>query len=387
MTQYTIDSRYGSQFGMDVHARSVTVCGVDLATAQTRTRRFSGPGAAEEMAAWMRAGFSAPHHAAYESGCTGFALCRRLISLGIDCDVIAVSSIARSSDDRQGKNDRVDARRVLFELLAPEPSYSVVWLPDEVCEAVRDLVRSRFDAVTTQKRTKQQTTALLLRHGHVWDERTESGRRKSTWTREFRAWIGNVRLGQGPADDALRCYLRAIREEEERVKELDGIIRDIAATDRFRPYVDALCLLKGIDVASALLFAAEIGDFDRFRNGRGVSRWLGTVPKESSSGEHVSRGRITKAGNVHCRTALIEGISAMSLFSDAPKKPRRGHEVPSSIASLRAQANRRLRKRYLHLRGEARIGENKTKVAIANEMVRWIVVVGRAVKEDMSATR
>jgi transposase len=384
MTQYIINSQYGSVFGMDVHARSVSVRGADLKSAEVKRRRFSGPGAAEEVARWMKAYFPAPHYAAYESGCTGFALCRQLISLGIDCDVIAVSSIARSTDDRQRKNDRIDAKRLLSELLAPEPSYSIVWMPDEELESVRDLARARFDAVACQKRSKQQTTALLLRHGYVWDEKTKSGSRKATWTKEFRSWIGNITLGCKAADDALASYMRAIREEEERVRELDGLIRDIAATERFKPYTDALCLLKGIDVASAVLFVAEMGDFDRFKNGRSVSKWLGTVPKESSSGEHVSRGRITKAGNVHCRTALIEGICAMSLFSDAPKQQRKGHEVSSHVASLCAQANRRLLRRHRHLRGEAKIGENKAKVAVANEMVRWIVKIGQAVKGEVS---
>jgi transposase len=42
---------------------------------------------------------------------------------------------------------------------------------------------------------------------------------------------------------------------------------------------------------------AEIGDLSRFQNPRELMGYLGLVPSESSTGDKVKRGGITKAGN------------------------------------------------------------------------------------------
>lgn len=70
MAEYTISSEYGSLFGMDVHARSITVRGFDFATGETRTKRFGDCPEPALIAEWMREGFAEPRYAAYESGCT-----------------------------------------------------------------------------------------------------------------------------------------------------------------------------------------------------------------------------------------------------------------------------------------------------------------------------
>ena len=94
---------YSTIFGMDTHARSVTVRAIVIKTGEVKTKKFANCPTPLEIAEWMR-GFPAPRYAAYESGCTGFHLCRELRKHGIACDVIAVSSIARSTDDKIKKN-------------------------------------------------------------------------------------------------------------------------------------------------------------------------------------------------------------------------------------------------------------------------------------------
>jgi transposase len=42
---------------------------------------------------------------------------------------------------------------------------------------------------------------------------------------------------------------------------------------------------------------AEIGDLSRFQTPRELMGYLGLVPSESSTGDTVKRGGITKAGN------------------------------------------------------------------------------------------
>ena len=384
MAKYTIESEYCSVFGMDVHARSVTVKGYDFSTGKPKTKRFGDCPSAESIMEWMAARFTPPFYAAYESGCTGFHLARELRAIGVSCDVIAVTSIARSDDDKKQKNDRRDAARILSELLNPESGISFVWVPDTECEAARDLVRCRLDAVAAMKRSKQHVSSTLLRHGYAWNEKTPTGNLRATWSRDYVRWAKSADLGEPAANEALRRYIIIAEEDIERVNELNGELLKMAALPRWKPYVDAISLIKGVDWFAALLVAAEIGDFDRFAGGRDVSKWIGTIPKEGSSGERASRGKITKAGNDHVRTTLIEGMAGASLRLPGPKKAKKGQGVSPEVKSTCAKASKRLKSRFDHF-VEGGMHANKARVAAVNELIRWIWIVGKMVQAEQRA--
>ena len=385
MQQYIINAAHCSVFGMDVHARSISVSGFDRSTGELVRKRFTDCPNTMEVTTWMKARVAGPWYAAYESGCTGFHLLRQMREQGIDCDVIAVSSIARSTDDKQRKTDKKDAKRLLAELLSPAPEYSVVWAPDEECEAARDLARCRSDTVDAKKRAEQQLSALLLRHGLVWNEKTESGRIKKRWGKEHWAWVEKADLGEETATVVLQCYIRTVKECAGRVAELSALVEAKAGAPRWKPYVDALRLLAGIDTQTAFLTAASFGDFSRFKNGRAVSRWLGTVPKENSSGEHTAHGHITKAGDAHLRCALVEGAMSMSRFGGGSKRPKKGCDVSPAVSALCTKANRRLKVRHTHLIADTKLHANKARIAIVSELARWAWAVGCEVQRSLEA--
>jgi len=86
--------------------------------------------------------------------------------------VIAPAKVARRPGDRI-KTDRRDA--LLLARAARAGDLVSVMIPDEREEAIRDLTRSREDAVRARLKARQQLKAMLLRHGHRY-----SGR--SSWT-------------------------------------------------------------------------------------------------------------------------------------------------------------------------------------------------------------
>lgn len=137
--------------------------------------------------------------------------------------------------------------------------------------------------------------------------------------------------------------------------------------------------MKGIDIQSAFLLACEFGDFERFANGRGVSKWCGLVPSESSSGESVQHGHITKAGNVYVRGALVEGVNAVGSRNASPKRLKRDQDVAPSVLALCRKADRRMAARYRSLKAN-KVSANKRKIALAHEMARWVWIVGREVE-------
>lgn len=128
-------------------------------------------------------------------------------------------------------------------------------------------------------------------------------------------------------------------------RELERKVEEAAARPEWAPVVDAPCLVKGIDVATAFLLAAEAGDFSRFPTAPSFASWCGPAPSERSSGETEPRGGITRAGNSHVRRALVEASWHVPMSTRHPKRPRPGHGVAPAVSRHAAKCNRRLQDR------------------------------------------
>jgi len=374
--------KYTTYVGMDVHARSIDASAIDVVTGEVTERKFADRPAAADVAEWL-AGLPQPLYCAYESGCTGFVLARGLRALGYDCDVIAVSTLPKSAKDRKQKCDKLDARAIRREIANPDRGCSVVWVPDEKTEAERDLLRCHRVAVDEVKRAKQRLSMFLLRHGYVWDEKTRTGRRKKAWTRDHERWLDSITFAEPSARRAYEAYRRQVRDACREAAELRALVLELASRPEHKPYVDALTCLKGVDVENAMLAIAEFGDFSRFRSGRKVSCWLGTVPSDGSSGENGKHGRITQAGNRYLRRGLTEGMSGIAVWKSGRKAVPKGAEPSAACRAIAARANDRLYARYDHLAREMHKNHNKAKVAVVNELVRWIWAIGRQVQDEL----
>ena len=88
---------------------------------------------------WV-SGLGQPVRVVYEAGPTGYGLYRLITSLGHACTVAAPSLIPTKAGDRV-KTNRRDA--VTLARLLRAGALTPIWVPDEVHEAVRDLVRAR----------------------------------------------------------------------------------------------------------------------------------------------------------------------------------------------------------------------------------------------------
>ena len=84
-------SNYVTAIGLDVHARSIKACALNPMTGEVERASFGYDPAS--VAEWALS-FESPK-AVYESGVTGFHLCRALRALGLDCAVGAVSKMQR----------------------------------------------------------------------------------------------------------------------------------------------------------------------------------------------------------------------------------------------------------------------------------------------------
>src|SRR5712671_2899096 len=221
----------------------------------------------------------------YEAGPTGYGLYRQITELGQECIVAAPSLIPKKPGDRV-KTNRRDALNLAKLLRAGE--LTAVWVPDARHEAMRDLVRAREAAVDDLKSKRQQVLSLLLRLGRHF-----TGKR--TWTRAHMNWLVSQKLVHREQRIAFEEMLLAVRQAGERVSRLEQAIVAAVPDWSLAEVVTALMAVRGLDLISATIFLAEIGDLSRFASPRQLMAYLGLVPGEASTGDRVWRGGITKA--------------------------------------------------------------------------------------------
>jgi hypothetical protein len=86
--------------------------------------------------------------------------------MGIACRVIAPSHTPRKAADRI-KNDTRDA--VALARLLRAGDLTAVWVPDQVHEAMRDLIRARQTAADDVRQARAHIQMFLLKHGVRYD--------------------------------------------------------------------------------------------------------------------------------------------------------------------------------------------------------------------------
>ena len=355
--------KYGTFVGLDVHARSISACALDPLTGEITEGRFGAEAGA--LAEWALA-FDGPP-CVYESGPTGWHLARELKALGVDCVVGASSRMLRPPADRGRKTDRRDAE-FLARLLATRNITEG--------EAARDLSRALEDARCDLQRARQRLSKFLLRHGYVYNELTPAGARRGAWTAAHARWLDKISFGQEDDASAYEYYRDCVRRCTEAKSDLERRVARSAGEPRWKPAVDAIRCLKGIDVVTAHALVVEVGDFSRFRNASSMEAWTGLAPSEHSSGETVSRGGITKTGNAHVRRLLIEAAWHVPTAGRDPKGLAKGQVVPAEVRRHATKGNRRLKERRPALEGAGK-KPVVANCATAREMAGWVWALGR----------
>jgi transposase len=306
----------------------------------------------------------------YEAGPCGFGIYRLLRRRGHECWVVSPGLTPRSNADRV-KTDRRDALKLAR--LARAGELVPLHVPDERDEAMRDLVRTREDAVSMQRQARQRLAALLLRN----DIRYVG---KTVWTPAHRRWIAELKLPHPAQRIAFEEYVQAVDEASARVERLTQAIRDELSLWRWSPVVQALQAFRGIQAIHAVRIVAELGDLARFASARQLMAYLGLVPSEHSTGERRRQGSITKAGNSSARRALVEAAWAYRYGARVSTIIARRHAgLAKSITDLAWRALLRLCARFRRLSARG-LQRNKIVVAVARELAGFVWALGQNVK-------
>src|SRR6266436_5504914 len=169
-------------------------------------------------------------------------------------------------------------------------------------------------------------------------------------------------------------------ERHEAMRDLSRV-RDAVPEWSLAEVVTALQAMRGIDLVAAVTVLAEIGDLSRFQNPRELMGYLGLVPSESSTGDTINRGSITKAGNGRARRILVEAAWS---YRHPPRVSREKQikvaAAPRAVREIAWKAQMRLCGRFRSL---TRKGKRPTVVAtaIGRELSAFIWAINREVVE------
>ena len=312
----------------------------------------------------------------YEASGCGFWIARRLLQMGVRCDVIAPSLIPTKSGDRV-KTDKRDAAK-LAKLLRSNDLVAVN-IPDSVDEAIRDLCRARTDAIDNLRRAKTRLLAMLRRLGYNYSGKTH-------WTEAHKRYLRHLTLPDAAHNIVLEDNLATIDFHTGRITTIEDAMLKLLEDWQRKPLVEALMAFKGFKLVAAMVTVSEIGTFSRFEHPKKLMAFLGLIPSEHSSGSRQKRGGISKCGNPHARWILVEQATHYRVPPKVSAQLSARQEGAARwIRELSWKTQLRLSHRFKMLR-KRQLHHNKIKVSVARELCAFIWELGTRIEAKQGTT-
>lgn len=277
--------------GLDYHQDSVQVCVLDSSGNILTNRSISNDA---QSIARVCLQHGKPKRMSIEACCGAANLADQLIGQWQLPLQLAHPGYVNRMKQSPDKTDFSDAR--LLADLARVDYLPRVWLAPEPLRQLRRLVRHRRQLVERRKAIKLRIRGMLR-------ENRLKCPNANAWTKLWYTWLAeHAELGSSD-----RWII------EDHVEELIGLTGRIAAVEaRIRLSVkDDVIVARlqqeaGVGLVTAVTMRAEIGQFDRFRNGKQLSRFCGVTPRNASSGNRQADAGLIRAGNSDLRAVLVE---------------------------------------------------------------------------------
>jgi len=248
----------------------------------------------------------APVCTCYEAGRDGFWLHRALTSRGVHNVVVDSAAIEVNRRRKRAKTDPVDAAKLLNLLCryhgGERKVWSVVNVPAVEDEDRRQLHRGLKDLQRQQTECSNRIKGLLASQG--LDAAVDA---------DFRTTLAGLRDWAGqPVPAGLQ---QRVLQEFAVWEALHRQVRD-AANEQERqlregkePYLDKvrrLMGLKAVGVRSAWVLVLELFAWRAIQSGKELGALVGLTPTPYDSGQREREQGISKAGNKHVRSLIVE---------------------------------------------------------------------------------
>ena len=283
--------------GMDVDKRSIVGLQVDHLGVEKGVRM---PYDAATLLSYLQHHLPGQRVAlVYEAGPTGFGLADALLGAGYPCLVVNPAQVPTAKSTRVRTN-RLDARKLAHQLRGG--NLHGILVPSAIYRHLREYVTLRKLHITEAAKDKQRIKALLLRHGLPWPG-SESG----SWTKGL-----IQQLTDSACAPAVQFKMRSLLDalafsRSQALKAQQAMRRFVEATPELADSVRYAMSLPGIGWIVATYAIARLGDWRALGTSNQTASFMGLVQTEDSTGDSISRGQITKAGDAVLRSLLVEG--------------------------------------------------------------------------------
>jgi transposase len=206
---------------------------------------------------------------------------------------------------------------------------------------------------------------FLLRHGEVY-------RAGKAWTKGHGEWLNSRHFDDAALAQTYSHYRAIVGGIDAHVAAVESDLKIYLGQGPFSEAVARLSAYRGVTELGALTLSAEVCDWRRFPRATSLMGFCGLVPSEYSSGDRVRRGRITKAGNTHLRTQLVEAAWAYQhrAYVGPEIKKRQDAASPETIARAWA-AQLHLCSKF-HRLSERKSNRKVVVTAIARELAGFL---------------
>jgi transposase len=354
--------------GLDWHADTVTASVFGASGSEPRERFEVVPDARglARLIRWLKR-LGRDVRCVYEAGPCGYEPQRILARAGIACAVAAPSLIPRRPGERV-KTDRRDADKLSRFYRSDE--LTLITIPGESQEGLRDLVRAREDVAADLLRRRHRLSKFLLRHGHRY-------RDGNAWTQRHWNWIRSIHFSQPHAQAVFEEYQAGIAEALEQRARFDRHLEEASRAPEIAAKTAHFQTLRGISTRTAVTLIAECGDLRRYPKASKFMGSTGLVPSEHSSGGQRHQGAITKTGNAHLRRVLVEAAwHYLHRPGRSPVLTRRRQGQPLPVLSIARKADVRLHRKFQRLiyRGKR---STQAVVAVARELAGFLWAIAQ----------
>jgi transposase len=322
--------------GLDVHKRTISYCVKDVAGRVFAEGKI--PATRFDLDRWMKT-LPQPWTAAMEATVfTGWIYDHlQPHAAGLK---VAHPLMLRAIAAAKKKNDRIDASKICDCLrcdFLPE-----CYMAPTVLRERRRTLRYRRLLVRQMVQMKNKIAVLLMEAGVSYNKQRLH---QAGYFRELLATNPDINEG-------LCALLRVCRETVVRLQRTESaLVRSLEQDVRLQERVERLRSIPAVGPITALTWALEMGEVERFSSIKKAISYCGLCGTEKSSGNTVQRTPLSKQRNKHLQTTLIEA---------AKMAPRYSPELA-----------------LLYDREKQKGNANRATLAVARKLVAYLMAVDR----------
>ena len=311
--------------GLDVHKQKISYCVKD-----SSGKLFAEgwiPATHHDLDCWMK-NLPQPWTAAMEATVFSGWIYDHLRPHAVDLKV-AHPLMLRAIAAAKKKNDRIDAGKICDCLrcdFLPE-----CYMASTAIRERRRTLRYRNLLVRQMVQMKNKIAVLLMEAGVSYNKQRLH---KAGYFRELVASNPDI-------DEGLCSLLRVCREMVVRLERTESaLVRSLERDALLRDRVERLMTIPAVGPITALTWALEVGEVQRFSSIKKAVSYCGLCGEEKSSANSVQRTPLSKQRNKHLQTTLIEAAKMAPRYSAGlallyDKERRKGNANQATLAVAR----------------------------------------------------